>query len=100
MKLSMSLESLVLLSIPGRTRPRARIARFATVVICGIGLGLVGGCNKSDLPSLGKVEGHVTLDGKPVAGATVVFEPVPHGRRLNGINRRRRSLHAELSPRS
>ena len=38
------------------------------------------GCAKSDRPPLGGVHGTVTLDGQPLAGAIVTFEPVEPGR--------------------
>jgi hypothetical protein len=34
------------------------------------------GCNKPDHPEVGRVSGVVTLDGKPLAGATVMFQPL------------------------
>lgn len=37
-------------------------------------LGTIG-CGRSDLPELGRVEGTVTLDGKPLAGVVVTFSP-------------------------
>jgi hypothetical protein len=33
------------------------------------------GCNRENLPGLGRVTGTVTLDGKPVPDATITFEP-------------------------
>ncbi len=33
------------------------------------------GCGRSDLPPLGRVRGTVTLDGKPLSGAVVTFQP-------------------------
>ncbi len=33
------------------------------------------GCGRGDRPNLGKVRGIVTLDGKPLAGASVHFDP-------------------------
>lgn len=62
-----------------------RRLRSAVVALCGIGLALAGGCNKSDMPPRGAVHGLVTLDGKPVAGATVIFAPVAGGRRAKGV---------------
>lgn len=48
----------------------------------------VVGCgrNASDLPKLAPVAGTVTLDGKPLSGATVVFVPTgsTHGTGANG----------------
>ncbi len=38
------------------------------------------GCAKSDRPPLGGVHGTVTLDGQPLAGAIVTFEPLEAGR--------------------
>ncbi|HID21363.1 MAG TPA: hypothetical protein EYP14_03065 [Planctomycetaceae bacterium] len=45
----------------------------ALVVVSGCGGG-------SDLPDLGRVSGTVTMDGKPLAGVVVTFEPVDGGR--------------------
>ncbi len=36
------------------------------------------------MPDLGTVSGKVTLDGKPVAGAMVMFKPVASGRSSSG----------------
>ncbi len=52
---------------------------------CGWALAVLGmlflaGCSRGDRPSLGLVSGTVTLDGKPLAGARVIFEPVEGGR--------------------
>jgi hypothetical protein len=43
---------------------------------------LLGGCGggPKDQPDLGTVSGQVTLDGKPVAGAVVTFQPKESGR--------------------
>ncbi|QDU40708.1 hypothetical protein Mal4_50660 [Maioricimonas rarisocia] len=38
------------------------------------------GCSRSDLPELGEVSGHVTLDGEPLSNAIVNFTPVGEGR--------------------
>ncbi|NBW85407.1 MAG: carboxypeptidase regulatory-like domain-containing protein [Planctomycetia bacterium] len=38
------------------------------------------GCSRSDRPPLGNVAGTVTLDGKPLAEAIVVFKPDQPGR--------------------
>jgi hypothetical protein len=48
-------------------------------------LALIGGCNKSDRPPLANVHGHVTFDGKPIAGATVIFAPAAGGRQSRGV---------------
>jgi len=45
----------------------------------------VAGCSKGDQPDLGDVQGTVTLDGQPLAQATVVFRPAGGGRASQGI---------------
>lgn len=44
---------------------------FAGVVL----VGLLAGCGGGDRPDLAPVSGKVTLDGKPLDGARVIFEP-------------------------
>jgi len=44
-------------------------------VVAAIALCLVMGCSQGSGPDLGYVEGNVTLDGKPLDGAEVQFEP-------------------------
>jgi hypothetical protein len=78
---SVSQRILFTLRVAGRSFLFAAPLRFAVVVLCGIGLGSIGGCNNSDRPAMGKVHGRVTLDGKPLAGATVVFAPAVRGLR-------------------
>jgi hypothetical protein len=46
---------------------------------------LVLGCGHGDRPPLGTVHGTVTLDGKPLAGAGVLFQPVEPGRASAGV---------------
>jgi len=43
------------------------------------------GCGRSDLPELGRVQGTVTLDGKPLSGAAVGFYPLSGGRQALSI---------------
>jgi hypothetical protein len=43
------------------------------------------GCGRSDRPDLGTVQGTVTLDGKPLAGALVVFTPNGPGRSASDL---------------
>jgi hypothetical protein len=43
-----------------------------------LGFGLLIGCRPAG-PELGDVTGHVTLDGKPLADATITFQPVADG---------------------
>ncbi len=50
--------------------PNPSLAVVATVV-----LSLVVGCSGNTGPELGYVEGNITLDGKPLDGAEVQFEP-------------------------
>lgn len=52
-------------------------AALATVAV-------LAGCGATDRPDLAEVQGTVTLDGKPLAGATVVFEPTEGGRASRG----------------
>jgi hypothetical protein len=40
---------------------------------------LVGGCNSEKLPGLGRVTGTITIDGKPVPEAVVIFTPKEAG---------------------
>lgn len=51
-----------------------------SVFTCSIGVALIIGCGGGDGPELGTVEGKVTLDDNPLAGATVTFSPVDGGR--------------------
>lgn len=51
-------------------KPNASLALLTAVALC-----LVMGCSKAAGPELGYVEGNVTLDGKPLDGAEVQFEP-------------------------
>jgi hypothetical protein len=43
------------------------------------------GCGKSDRPELATASGRVTLDGNPIEGASVSFEPVSGGRPCSGM---------------
>ncbi|UUO04789.1 carboxypeptidase-like regulatory domain-containing protein [Blastopirellula sp. J2-11] len=48
--------------------------------LLGLALLLTTGCFGSSGPQLGKVHGTVTLDGQPLAGAIVAFDPAAGGR--------------------
>jgi hypothetical protein len=48
--------------------------RRTWLVATGLAVVLGSGCNPEKLPSLGRVSGTVTLDGQPVAEASVMFE--------------------------
>jgi len=58
-------------------------ARLGALLLCLLPLAI--GCGRADdLPELGQVSGVVTMDGKPVAEASVVFIP-ENGRPSNGM---------------
>ena len=44
----------------------------------------LAGCGNGDMPELGDVSGHVTLDGAPVAGINILFTP-EKGRPAGGV---------------
>jgi hypothetical protein len=51
-------------------------------ILCLAGMGIAAGCGKSDVPKTVPVEGVVTYQGKPVAGAYILFMgqgPLAHG---------------------
>jgi len=43
------------------------------------------GCGRVRPPALGTVEGKIRFDEKPLADATVVFQPLPEGRASRGV---------------
>jgi hypothetical protein len=45
----------------------------------------LSGCGQGDRPPLGTVHGTVMRDGRPLAGAMVLFEPVEPGRGSIGV---------------
>lgn len=45
----------------------------------------ISGCNQSDRPTIVRASGKVTLNGTPVAGASVSFQPVSGGRPCGGV---------------
>lgn len=45
----------------------------------------LAGCSGSDQPELGQVRGQITLDGKPLAGASVRFAPMGEARGSRGL---------------
>lgn len=57
------------------------------MLIVGISLFAPGcrGSGEGDSPPLGRVSGHVRLDGKPLEGATLTFNPVVGGRGSSGV---------------
>jgi hypothetical protein len=58
---------------------------FRTVCLLTGFILLAVGCSRGDRPVIAKASGIVTLDGNPVEGATVTFEPVSGGRPCFGI---------------
>ncbi|GAB6167384.1 hypothetical protein JCM19992_33840 [Thermostilla marina] len=60
-----------------------RVASFTLVLAAVGGLSLTG-CGKKG-PQLTPLEGVVTLDGQPLEGATVLFEPQEGGRPATGV---------------
>lgn len=62
-----------------KTYSLAMLALFSMVSTLGCG----GPVN--DMPEIGSVEGTLTLDGEPIAGATVSFYPVAGGRSASGL---------------
>jgi hypothetical protein len=57
---------------------RRRFFQFRWTVLGVLGLALVVGCGR-DSGNLGRVSGKVTLDGQPLANATVIFSPKTAG---------------------
>ncbi|MEY3457735.1 MAG: hypothetical protein RL215_892 [Planctomycetota bacterium] len=57
---------------------------LACSALVTIAISTLAGCGNSDMPELGDVSGHVTLDGKPVAGINVLFTP-EKGRPAGGV---------------
>lgn len=49
---------------------------FGMLSILSMSLVTHSGCGPSDQPDLGEVTGTITLDGKPLSGIDVVFQPV------------------------
>lgn len=54
--------------------------RFCIPVMFLLTSGIVMGCRGAPGPEIAPVDGVVTLDGKPIEGAGVTFEPVGEGR--------------------
>lgn len=57
--------------------------RYFMIVLVGLVLFPLG-CSSSDQPELGQVTGTITLDGKPLTGVAVVFQP-ENGRPARGM---------------
>ena len=53
------------------------MVRIFSAMLLAVPLGLCSGCSDraADMPELGQVHGTVTLDGKPLSGVSVYFEP-------------------------
>ncbi|MCS7239330.1 MAG: carboxypeptidase-like regulatory domain-containing protein [Thermoguttaceae bacterium] len=54
---------------------RILVCRCGFAVVSAV-LAIIVGCGRSDLPPLGTVSGTVTLNGQPLEGVTVMFQPV------------------------
>ena len=50
-----------------------------SLLLCAILSAVVLGCNSEKIPGLGQVTGIVTMDGKPLPEATLVFTPTEAG---------------------
>lgn len=58
---------------------------LASVVLVSAMLPGFGGCGRSDLPELGRVQGKVMLDGIPLPGVAVGFYPLSGGRQALAV---------------
>lgn len=65
--------------------PAIRRAALEIVLLVAVALATSTGCSRSKQPPLGTVEGFVTLDGKPLMGAAVLFTPDGRGRTSIGV---------------
>jgi hypothetical protein len=73
-------------STSGRSAVRPAVRSGPGLVPCvAIAVATLIGCSGSKQPPLGSVEGCVTLDGKPLAAAAVLFTPAGPGRTSIGI---------------
>jgi len=64
------------------------IKRAATAALCAAIMTVVvipAGCSRPEPPALGDVEGRVTLDGRPLPAALVLFTPAGRGRTSQGV---------------
>ena len=66
-------------SVDGNSR------RIPVMLIAAGVLVFLTGCNRGTRPELGVVSGCVIMDGRPLAGVTVVFTPESGGRQSMGI---------------
>jgi len=54
--------------------------RIGSAVVFAAAIAVCSGCDRGvELPELGEVTGTITLDGKPLEGANVMFEPRGEG---------------------
>lgn len=63
--------------IPRRARTLAVFFFLTGAFACVV---FAGGCGHGDRPTLGMVSGMVTLNGRPLSGARLIFEPLEGGR--------------------
>ena len=66
-----------------RAAYRGQSVRYATLVAALVTV--VTGCGRQSGPELVGVSGTVTLDGKPLADASITFQPIPEGRPSVGV---------------
>jgi len=64
---------------------KTRTNRLTASFVFAAALAFLAGCGKSDRPELGSVEGTVTLDGRPLPDALVLFTPDGPGRTSQGV---------------
>ena len=62
--------------------------KSVSLLIYPLIISMAAGCGGSpnDMPELGTVSGTLTLDGKPISGATISFYPLGGGRSAAGLS--------------
>ncbi len=70
---------------PAPLRATAGSIAASTAVIAAAIAAAATGCSRPAQPALGQVEGRVTLDGRPLPAALVLFTPAGHGRTSQGV---------------
>jgi len=61
-----------------------RDAKKALALI--LALAVLGGCRRGDRPELGRVQGRITLNALPLAGARIGFTPLDGGRQSSATS--------------
>jgi len=73
---------------PATSRARRGVPRpwwVAAAAVVAVTGALAAGCSRPEPPALGDVEGLVTLDGRPLPAALVLFTPAGRGRTAQGV---------------